>query len=295
MGERERATSLSVEALDNRVDGRVLLKVSDIPKKEDIIKTSRLLTEGAIQASMLATDLTRGGLKLVRLLRGNHLNFAELPAGNGEAVVFETGLLAPKQTFFPMANRLERLGYKPMHTEHPAGINIEDVDKRSKLLLKAAHRGLKETAKKVKLICESKGAVTAIWAIAVYPNEIQEATDHIVVLGNPLGSELNVLVSALYLGTQWVNRRRNGKDDFDLRKELASKLGEDGEIRLPSGVKFTSIDSSNNGITFFSKNNHNGTTMINCAHSAFGFDLEVISKIAHEFAANNNQAQSYAA
>lgn len=292
MGERKGPSLLPETKTPS--EGSILIKISDIPTEKDLralLKSPRLVFEAPLQAAMLLTDFERGVLTLAKYHRNEKVRnrwLAELPRGNGEAIVYVSGLLAPKQSLYPTAHCFEELGYQSYYPKDHVTWGIRE---KSQAMLEAARQGCEQTGKKTKILCVSLGVAVAIWTTAIHPQETIETIDHVGAYGKPLGTEINIWVSAIYLGTQWFNRRRNGRNDFSLQEELVKRFGEDGVIKSPPGLQFTEINSAN-GVTLSPKNNHTGD---GCAHCAQPFNPESIGKIARAFAAENGQTQSLVA
>ena len=127
------------------------------------------------------------------------------------------------------------------------------------MIIQKASEGFTLTGQPVKGVFLSKETLSMSLAAALYPKEVADLFDHVVYLGNPLGSEINLVAVGGYLGTQVINRWLNRSDDFQFLEELKQELGEDAEIYLPAGIAFTEIDSRSSGITLFAQNGQDGT------------------------------------
>jgi len=276
---------VSPETCESQEKGRLLLRLADLPTRDQFLKMySRRVLEAPLHASLLLTDFAGGALKLAQHMMSNGRFLKDLPHGHGEAVVSGTGLLAPEASLWPINQSLTKTGYRVLPVDLPGILNYEHFKRRAQLIIQKASEGFTLTGQPVKGVFLSKETLSMSLAAALYPKEVADLFDHVVYLGNPLGSEINLVAVGGYLGTQVINRWLNRSDDFQFLEELKQELGEDAEIYLPAGIAFTEIDSRSSGITLFAQNGQDGTIWVDCTHTALAFDNRVISIIAHVFA-----------
>lgn len=276
---------VSQETCESQEKGHLLLRLADLPTRDQFLRMySRRVLEAPFHASLLLTDFAGGALKLAQHVVSNGRFLKDLPRGHGQAVVLGTGLLAPEASLRLMNQSLTRTGYRVIPVDLPGILNYEHFKRRAQLIIQKASEGFTLTGQPVKGVFLSKETLSMSLAAALYPKEVAVLFDHVVYLGDPLSSELNLVAAGGYLGTQVVNRLIHHFDDFQLLEELRQKLGEDAEIYLPAGIGFTKIDSRSSGITLFAQNGQDGTVWVDCTHTALPFDNKVISIIAHVFA-----------
>jgi len=262
---------------------RVLVKPESFPEIRTKVQQSFRTNpfELPFHIASYATDVIGAGFEFSGAwwINPRFLPEKEIPRGNGESVMMETGLLGSEWLFRPMGSWLSQIGYQPVYARHPYGFNWELISKRSEALLQISEQ--QKNGKKAKWIVWSKGTLAAILAIKQHPDKVAELVDHIAFLGIPLECEINPVVSQVYIITQGVNKALFGEDDFDLLDRLDLADG----VEIPEGVGFTVIDTKHNGVSTFQNGNYPQTRFVNGTHSGLGFNFSAFEIIAQRFAA----------
>ena len=267
MAERLQVSPPSKLEASSNGDGRVLFTIGDLPRTKGHFLRSLLASPLDLPLDLwgLAIDLQRGGLGLLRDRFDNRQSIEGIPRGQGQTSILATGMAGIKRTLEPMGNFLESLDHKVVYVPYPYGANLEAIKKREQILLKKTRQVFRATeGERVNWWLWSKATLEGLMATLEHPEQVRRMVRHIVLVGIPIKCRLNSAVGLFYLAIS------NGAD-FRLR----AKYGDEVEVKIPEGVDYTIIESSNNGVSQFDNGRFPGTFPVDCAHSALGFHPEV--------------------
>ena len=281
MAERDR----KAPSFDTRLEGRVLV-ISGIPRSTKELRRmgSCPIWELPFHAAMIATDFEGLVLERARNFLSNHHDNSEIPQGDGQPVVLETGLAGWKGTLGYLGRRLEENDWRAYYAEFRHLLNWEYLEMREESLLEKTRQANEETGKKAHWGLQSKALGEGLVACLKHPDEVKKRVKSIVALGPPLG-RLNPLIVWVYSRTQEVNRLVFRRDDID----FFSQFGDEVRIEIPEGVDFIPIDIRTKGIIQSENGSLPGTRFVGGSHIGMGFREEVFRTMVQSFAESGLQ------